>query len=81
MIIDGIKYARQCTACGAGMNEGYAIEGANEQYCSDQCLQKNITPGEFAEFYIGNKDDDDDDDEIGDVQIYWTDWEAEEVEA
>jgi hypothetical protein len=79
MIIDGIKYAHKCDECGKGMNEGYAIEGANEQYCSDECLHKNITPDEFSEFYIGNKDDDDD--EIGDVQIYWTDWEAEEIEA
>jgi hypothetical protein len=69
-----MTHARQCTACGAGMNEGYVIEGANEQYCSEECLQKNITPGEFAEFYIGNKDDDDDD--IGDIQIYWTEWEG-----
>jgi hypothetical protein len=54
------------------MNEGYVIEGANEQYCSDECLHKNVTPDEFAEFYIGNKDDDD----IGDIQIYWTEWEG-----
>jgi len=74
MTIDGIRYAHKCTECGAGMNEGYIIEGANEYYCSDECLHKNVTPDEFAEFYIGNIDDDDDD--IGDIQIYWTEWEG-----
>jgi hypothetical protein len=59
------------------MNEGYVIEGANEHYCSDECLHKNITPEEFSEFYIGNQDDDDDD--ISDIQIFWTEWEANET--
>ena len=69
-----MTYARQCTACGAGMNEGYIIEGANEYYSSDECLHKNVTPDEFSESYIGNIDDDDD--EIGGIQIYWTEWEG-----
>ena len=62
----------KCDNCGAGMDEGYVIEGAGEYYCSDACLHKNVTPADFAEFYIGNRDDDDDD--IGDIQIFWTDW-------
>ncbi len=73
-----MTHARTCTACGAGMNEGYVIEGASEHYCSDDCLHKNVTPDDFAEFYIGNKDADD---EIGDIQIYWTEWEEEEEDA
>jgi hypothetical protein len=75
MIIDGIRYAHKCDECGNGMNEGYVIEGANEHYCSDECLHKNVTPDDFQNFYIGNMDDDDDD--IGDIQIYWTEWEEE----
>jgi hypothetical protein len=57
------------------MNEGYVIEGANEHYCSDECLHKNVTPDDFEKFYIGNVDEDDAD--IGDIQIYWTEWENE----
>lgn len=67
------KFAHKCDECGAGMNEGYVIEGASEYYCSDDCLHKNVTPEDFREFYIGFKDDDDD---IGDIQIYWTEWEG-----
>jgi len=68
------KYAHKCDDCGAGMNEGYVIEGANEYYCSDECLHKNVSPEDFQKFYIGNIDDDDD---IPDIQIYWTDWQGE----
>jgi hypothetical protein len=32
-------------------------------------------PEDFAEFFIGNQDDDD---EIGDIQIFWTNWEADD---
>jgi hypothetical protein len=63
MIIDGIRYARQCTECGKGMNEGYVIEGGDEYYCSDPCLHKHVTPEEFLELY-GE----------GDTQTYYTDW-------
>lgn len=70
-------YAKQCNECGKGMNAGYAIEGANEHYCSNDCLHKNITPNEFEQFYIGNRDDDDD---LGDIQIYWTEWELDDDE-
>lgn len=67
------KFAAYCHECNTGMNEGYIIEGASEHYCSDDCLHKNVTPEDFREFHIGNKDDDDD---IGDIQIYWTEWEG-----
>jgi len=68
------NYTHKCDNCGAGMNEGYVIEGANEYYCSDKCLHTNVSPDDFQQFYIGNIDDDDD---IGDIQIYWTDWQGE----
>ena len=66
MLVDGIRYARQCTACGAGMNKGYIIEGGCEYYCSDLCLHKHISPDEFEELH----DD-------GDGDSYWTEWDDE----
>ena len=33
---NGIRYARQCTCCGKGMNEGYFAE--YEYFCSTSCL-------------------------------------------
>jgi len=64
MLVDGIRYARKCSECGKGMNEGYVLEGGCEHYCSDACLYKHITPAEFLELY----DD-------GDGDTYYTEWE------
>ena len=61
------KFARQCTACGAGMNEGYVIE-SREWYCSDECLP--MTEAEFEELYADGEGD-----------SYWTEWEAEDADA
>jgi hypothetical protein len=66
MIIDGIRYARKCSECGKGMNEGCVIEGGMAYYCSDECLHKHVTPEEFEELYAD-----------GDGDTYWTDWEDE----
>lgn len=57
------KFARECSACGAGMNEGYCIEGGMEYYCSDACLHTEITPAEWDELHND-----------GDSESYWTDW-------
>lgn len=57
------KFARECTACGAGMNEGYCIEGGIEYYCSDACLHTEITHEEYMELYADGEGD-----------SYWTDW-------
>jgi hypothetical protein len=63
-----MTHARQCTDCGAGMNEGYVIEQGESYYCSDICLHNNYTPAEFDALY----DD-------GEGDSYWTEWEEEEV--
>lgn len=57
------KFARKCNACGAGMNEGYCIEGGIEYYCSDACLYTEMTPAEWLELYNDGEGD-----------SYWTDW-------
>jgi len=66
MIIDGTSYARKCSECGKGMNEGYVIDGGSEYYCSDPCLHKHMTDAEFEDAC---------DDGEGDT--YWTEWEDE----
>ena len=59
------EFARNCTACGKGMNEGYHIGGNGiEYYCSDACLHTEITHEEYMELY----DD-------GEGDSYWTAWE------
>ena len=57
------KFARECTACKGGMNEGYCIESGIEYYCSDACLHTEITPEEWLELYNDGEGD-----------SYWTDW-------
>ena len=57
------KYARECNACGKGMNEGYCIEGGMEYYCSDACLHTEITHEEYMELYSDGEGD-----------SYWTTW-------
>jgi hypothetical protein len=66
MLVKGINYARKCSECGRGMNEGYVIGGGCEHYCSDYCLHKHVTHEEFLELY----DD-------GDGDSYYTEWENE----
>jgi hypothetical protein len=57
------KYARECTACGKGMNEGYCIEGGIEYYCSKVCLNTEISDEEWDKLYADGEGD-----------SYWTDW-------
>lgn len=64
MLVKGIRYARKCSECGRGMNEGYVIGGGCEHYCSNYCLHKHVTHEEFLELY----DD-------GDGDSYYTEWE------
>jgi hypothetical protein len=55
---------RQCSECGDGMNEGYCIEGGLAYYCTDECLEKNMTREDFLNLY----DD-------GEGDSYYTEWE------
>ena len=57
------EFARNCTACGKGMNEGYCIGDGMEYYCSDACLHTEITHEEYMELYADGEGD-----------SYWTDW-------
>lgn len=60
------KYARICSECGKGMNEGYCIDSGCEYYCSDACLHKHYTPEKWEEAYAD-----------GDGDSYWTTWDED----
>ena len=53
---------RRCSECGKVMREGYLCENGCEYYCSDECLYKHYTPGEW-EYLCRSMD------------YYWTEWE------
>jgi hypothetical protein len=61
------KYARTCSECGKGMNEGYCIDSGCEYYCSDACLHKHFTPEEWESMYAD-----------GDGDSYYTEWDADD---
>ena len=51
------------------MQEGYCINGGEEYYCSEPCLNTKYTTEYFEEMYNG-----------GDGDCYWTEWYDEEEE-
>ena len=79
-----IKWARKCSECGSGMNEGYLVGGGDAYYCSDECLHKHFTPEEWSQECMVYDERYDDADEgldgmiVGD-ESYWTDWVMEDV--
>ena len=54
---------RVCTSCLKIMIEGYVIEGGFAYYCSDKCLEYDMTLDEFKQAY-GD----------GNTETYWTEW-------
>ena len=45
------------------MIEGYVIEGGFAYYCSDNCLEYDMTLDEFKQAYG-----------VGSTETYWTEW-------
>lgn len=62
-----IRFARKCSHCQKGMNEGYVINGGENYYCKDDCLKTVLSPEEFNELYAD-----------GETETYWTEWEDEQ---
>lgn len=69
--VKGEKYARLCTCCGKGMNEGYFAD--YEYFCSDSCLHTEYTAKEWEELSSDGVED-----EEGNDYYYWTEWEDTE---
>jgi len=65
IVANGTKYARKCTCCGKGMNEGYIAD--DEYFCSDSCLHTEFAPNIWKS--VAEEDSD---------SHYWTEWETEE---
>ena len=62
-IKDGTLFARKCSKCGCGMNEGYVVRDGDEYFCSDDCMHKIYSPKEW--------------DEMDSDESYYTEWECE----
>jgi hypothetical protein len=62
---NGTKYARKCTCCGKGMNEGFFAD--YEYFCDNDCLYTEFPPTIWGK--VAEEDSD---------NYYWTEWEDEE---
>ena len=69
-VIKGNKYARICTCCHSGMNEGYFAN--YEYFCSDKCLHTQYTAKQWEELASDGVEA-----EEGNDNYYWTEWEDE----
>jgi hypothetical protein len=76
-MINPMKFARKCTECGCGMNDGYVVGGGVEYYCSQNCLNKEFTDAEWHDM-VYSGDTDEDGELIADTDSYWTEWEDED---
>lgn len=65
IIEKGVKYARKCTCCGKGMNEGFFAD--YEYFCDNDCLYTEFPPTIWGK--VAEEDSD---------NYYWTEWEDEE---
>jgi hypothetical protein len=63
-VVKGDKYARKCTCCGKGMNEGYFAE--YEYFCDTNCLFTEFTYEVWQDLSENQND-----------SYYWTQWEDE----
>jgi hypothetical protein len=66
---EGEKYARKCSKCGKGMNEGFIIGNGDEYFCGENCLYQIYSADEWELMA--------DDDETDEAFNYWTEWEDE----
>ena len=63
-----LKFARQCTNCGDGMNDGIVINGGEEYYCTHLCLSQNYSEKQINNMEIGQDHSD----------SYYTEWDSDE---
>jgi hypothetical protein len=70
-VVKGDKYARKCSCCDKGMNEGYFAN--YEYFCSDSCLRTEYSAKEWEELASDGVEDEESND-----SYYWTEWEDEE---
>ena len=63
-VVKGDKYARKCSCCGNGMNEGYVIGGGCEYYCGVDCLFKVVEYDVWQEISLNSDEN------------YWTEWDS-----
>lgn len=57
------KTISKCSCCGNEITQGYCVNGGEEYYCSDECLDTRYSPEEWDKMYEENE-----------AENYWTVW-------
>jgi hypothetical protein len=60
------QFARKCTKCNKGMNDGYLVNDV-EYYCSDECLYSVYSEDEYEDLYIEDS-------------AYYTEWSEDDID-
>jgi hypothetical protein len=60
------QFARKCTKCNKGMNDGYLVNDV-EYYCSDECLYSVYSEDEYEDLYIEGS-------------AYYTEWSEDDID-
>lgn len=60
---------RICSHCGEEMIEGYCINGGEEYFCSEECLEATHTKEEITNMAIG----------ADNSHSYWATWYKDEI--
>lgn len=53
---------RICDSCGSDMKVGYCVNGGEEYYCSEKCLNTKYSKEQWEEMWESSGDS------------YWTEW-------
>ena len=59
-----MKFARKCSVCNSGMNDGYVIKDKDEYFCSTKCLFSSYFYHEYQKMMLNDA-------------MYWTEWDVE----
>ena len=60
------QFARKCTKCNKGMNDGYLVND-DEYYCSNECLHSKYSEDEYEDMFIENN-------------AYYTEWSEDDID-
>ena len=75
-LIEGTKYARQCSVTNKPMNEGWVIEGAGMYFKNEQDVREWVQENWSQTLEEAFEEDEQEDES----NVYWTQWEEDDYQ-